>query len=186
MVFRIIGYGDPVLRKVAEEIEENDPNLKELVQNMWDTMYASNGVGLAAPQIGKSVRLFIVDATSFKEDEPDLANFKKIFINPIILSENGKEWLYNEGCLSIPTIREDVSRKPTINIEYFNEKWELIEETITGMAARIIQHEYDHLEGILFTDHLPALKKKLLKPRLEKIIRGDVKVHYKMKFFKRK
>jgi peptide deformylase len=186
MVLPIIGYGDPVLRKVGEEIEENDPQLKEIIKNMWDTMYNANGVGLAAPQVGKSLRLFVVDASTFEEEEPDLANFKKVFINPIILEETGKEWSYNEGCLSIPGIREDVDRKPVITIEYYNEKWELLEETYTGMAARIIQHEYDHIEGKLFTDHLPPLKKKLLKPRLDKIIRGQTKIHYKMKFFNKK
>ena len=186
MVLPIVGYGDPVLRKVASELVEKDRRLKELMQNMWDTMYNANGVGLAAPQIGESVRLFIVDASSFEEEEPELANFKKVFINPIILEETGQEWLYNEGCLSIPGIREDVSRQPAITIEYYNEKWELIEETYIGMAARIIQHEYDHIEGVLFTDRLPALKKKLIKPRLNKIIKGDIKIHYKMKFFNRK
>jgi peptide deformylase len=186
MILPIVGYGDPVLRKVGEDIEENDPHVKELIQNMWDTMYNANGVGLAAPQVGKSVRLFIVDASTFEEDEPDLANFKKVFINPIILEETGKEWSYNEGCLSIPGIREDVERKPVITIEYYNEKWELLEETYIGMAARIIQHEYDHIEGILFTDHLAPLKKKLLKPRLEKIMKGITRIHYKMKFFNKK
>ncbi len=186
MVLPIVGYGDPILRRMAEEIEENDPELKDIIKNMWDTMYNANGVGLAAPQIGKSIRLFIVDASTFEDEEPDLADFKRVFINPIILEETGKEWPYNEGCLSIPTIREDVDRKPVITIEYYNEKWELLEETLIGMAARIVQHEYDHIEGKLFTDHLPALKKKLLKPRLDRIVRGDVKIHYKMKFFNRK
>lgn len=186
MVLPIVGYGDPVLRKVGDEIEVDDKHLKELIKNMWDTMYNANGVGLAAPQIGKSLRLFIVDASTFEDEEPELANFKKVFINPIILEETGKEWPYNEGCLSIPGIREDVDRKPVITIEYYNENWELLEETYSGMAARIIQHEYDHIEGKLFTDHLPPLKKKLLKPRLDKIIKGDVKIHYKMKFFNRK
>ena len=186
MILPIIGYGDPVLRKMGEEIEENDPQLKEIIKNMWDTMNNANGVGLAAPQIGKSIRLFIVDASTFEEEEPALANFKKTFINPIMLEETGKEWPYNEGCLSIPGIREDVERKPVITIEYYNEKWELLEETYSGMAARIIQHEYDHIEGKLFTDRIPPLKKKLLKPRLDRIIIGDTKIHYKMKFFKRK
>lgn len=186
MVLPIVGYGDPVLRKMGEEIEENDPQLKEIIKNMWDTMYNANGVGLAAPQIGKSIRLFIVDASTFDEEEPDLSSFKKVFINPIILEESGKEWSYNEGCLSIPGIREDVERKPVITIEYYNEKWELLEETYAGMAARIIQHEYDHIEGKLFTDHLAPLKKKLLKPRLDKIVRGETKIHYKMKFFNRR
>jgi len=183
MILPIVGYGDPVLRKVADEIEENDPNLKELIANMWDTMYKANGVGLAAPQVGKSLRLFVVDASTFDEEEPDLAGFKKVFINPIILEETGKEWTYNEGCLSIPGIREDVDRKPVITIEYYNENWDLLEETYTGMAARIIQHEYDHIEGKLFTDYMPPLKKKMLKPRLDKIIKGIVKANYKMKFY---
>lgn len=186
MILPIIGYGDPILRRIGEEIDEKNPHLKEIIRNMWDTMQNANGVGLAAPQIGKSIRLFIVDASTFEEEEPELAEFKKVFINPIILEEIGKEWYYNEGCLSIPTIREEVARKSVITVEYYNEKWELLEETYTGMAARIVQHEYDHIEGKLFTDRLPPLKKKLLKPRLDRIVRGDVKIHYKMKFFNRK
>lgn len=182
MILPIVAYGDPVLKKQAEEIDKTYPDLKKLISDMFDTMYNASGVGLAAPQIGKSIRLFIVDAATFEDEEPELATFKKVFINPIILEEEGEEWPYNEGCLSIPGIREDVMRKPNITIEYYNEKFELLEETYTGMAARIIQHEYDHIEGILFTDHLAPLKKKMLKTRLERISRGDTNAHYKMKF----
>lgn len=182
MIYPIIAYGDPVLRKEAEEIEENYEGLSQLIDDMYETMYNANGVGLAAPQIGKSVRLFVVDASSFADEEPELEGFKKAFINPIILEEEGEEWEFNEGCLSIPGIREDIYRQPDITIEYYDEQFNLKEEKYSGMAARIIQHEYDHIEGILFVDHIPALRKKMLKPRLDKIGKGIVKVSYKMKF----
>lgn len=182
MIYPIVAYGDPVLRREADEIDENYEGLTSLIQNMFETMYNASGVGLAAPQIGKSIRLFIVDASSFADEEPELENFKKVFINPIILEEEGKEWEFNEGCLSIPGIREDVYRKPEITIEYYDENFNLKEERYNGMAARIIQHEYDHIEGVLFVDHIPPLRKKILKPRLDKIGKGDVKVAYKMKF----
>lgn len=182
MIYPIVAYGDPVLRREADEIDENYEGLTSLIQNMFETMYNASGVGLAAPQIGKSIRLFIVDASSFADEEPELENFKKVFINPIILEEQGKEWEFNEGCLSIPGIREDIYRKPEITIEYYDENFDLKEETYNGMAARIIQHEYDHIEGVLFVDHIPPLRKKILKPRLDKIGKGDVKVAYKMKF----
>lgn len=182
MIYPIVAYGDPVLRREADEIDENYEGLTSLIQNMFETMYNASGVGLAAPQIGKSIRLFIVDASSFADEEPELEDFKKVFINPIILEEQGKEWEFNEGCLSIPGIREDIYRKPEITIEYYDENFDLKEETYNGMAARIIQHEYDHIEGVLFVDHIPPLRKKILKPRLDKIGKGDVKVAYKMKF----
>ena len=185
MILPIVAYGDPVLKKEAEEIDKDYPFLGELIENMWETMYKAEGVGLAAPQIGKSIRLFIVDASPFEEDEPELKDFKKIFINPIIVEEEGKEWSFNEGCLSIPTIREDVSRKPKIVIEYFDRDFNLVEETYEGIAARIIQHEYDHIEGILFTDLINPLKKRLLKSKLNNISKGNVKVPYRMKFPKK-
>lgn len=181
-ILPIVAYGDPVLKKVAEEIDDDYPNLGELVDNMFETMYKASGVGLAAPQIGKSIRLFIVDATPFSEDHPELDGFTKVFINPIILEEAGKKWDFNEGCLSIPGIREDVSRKPEITIEYYDENWELKEETYDGIAARVIQHEYDHIEGVLFTDHLAPLKRRMLKGRLNDISKGDVDVEYRMRF----
>jgi peptide deformylase len=189
MIHKIVAYGDPVLKKPAEEIEENYPNLKELIADMFETMYEANGVGLAAPQIGLSIRLFIVDGTPFCEDEEledderkVLETFKKVFINPIIVDENGTKWAFEEGCLSIPGIREDVSRHENLTIEYYDEKWNLIEENYNGIPARIIQHEYDHIEGILFTDKLSPLKKRLLKKRLSNITKGNVDVDYAMRF----
>ncbi len=182
MILPIVAYGDPVLRKECEEIEQDYPDLDLLIEDMFETMYNAQGVGLAAPQIGKAIRLFIVDAEPFAEDEPGLENFKKVFINPIILEEKGEEWKFNEGCLSIPGIREDVSRKPEITIEYYDENWNLKEETYDGLAARIIQHEYDHIEGILFTDKISPLKRKLLKTKLNNIAKGNIKVGYRMRF----
>ncbi len=182
MILPIVAYGDPVLRKECEEIDKDYPDLDLLIDDMFETMYNAQGVGLAAPQIGKAIRLFIVDAEPFAEDEPGLENFKKVFINPIILEEEGEEWKFNEGCLSIPGIREDVSRKPKITIEYYDRNWELKEETYDGLAARIIQHEYDHIEGILFTDKISPLKRKLLKTKLNNIAKGNIKVGYRMRF----
>lgn len=193
MILPIVAYGDPVLKKEAEEIDENYDGLKELISNMFETMYEANGVGLAAPQVGKSIRLFIVDASPFAEDdeeedgEPDekakgLENFKKVFINPIIEEETGNEWGFKEGCLSIPNIREEVQRKEKIVITYFDENWEFHEEEYEGYAARVIQHEYDHVDGVLFTDRLSPLKKRLLKKKLTNISKGDVDVDYRMRF----
>jgi len=185
MILPIVAYGDPVLKKEAEEIEQDYPKLQELIDNMFETMYNAEGVGLAAPQIGKSIRLFIVDASPFEEDEPALKGFKKTFINPIIVEETGKDWAFNEGCLSIPGVREDVNRQPKITIEYYDREFNLIEETFEGLAARVIQHEYDHVEGILFTDHINPLKRRLLNSRLNNISKGNVKVPYRMKFPKK-
>lgn len=190
MILPIVAYGDPVLKKEAEEIDETYPDLKELIANMFDTMYNAKGVGLAAPQIGRSIRLFIVDGSPFadeEDEEPDpkaagIENFKKVFINPIIEEESGNKWSFQEGCLSIPKIRENVLRKEKLVITYYDENWEFHEETYDGYAARIIQHEYDHIEGILFTDHLSSLKKKLLAKRLTNIANGTVSVDYKMRF----
>lgn len=182
MILPIVAYGDVILKKEAEEIDKDYPNLDKLIENMYETMYAAEGVGLAAPQIGKSIRLFIVDADPFSEDEPGLKGFKKTFINPIIVEEEGKEWGFNEGCLSIPGIRENVNRKPKIVIEYYDDNFNLVEEEYEGLAARVIQHEYDHIEGVLFTDHINPLKKQLLKSRLNNISKGNVKVPYRMKF----
>jgi len=182
MVMPIIAYGDPVLKKVSEDIDENYPNLKELINDMFETMYDSNGVGLAAPQINRSIRLFIVDASPYAEEDEALEGFKKVFINPIILEEEGREWTFNEGCLSIPGIREDVRRKPRVLIEYYDENFNLKEETYEGLAARILQHEYDHIEGILFTDRINPLRRRLLKGKLNDIAKGKVDIDYKMKF----
>ena len=191
MILPIVAYGDPVLKKEGEEIDENYEGLKELIDNMFETMYQASGVGLAAPQIGRSIRLFIVDATPFADDQDDekpdpkakgLENFKKVFINPIIEEESGEDWAFQEGCLSIPTVREDVYRKEKITISYYDENFEFKEETLDGYAARVVQHEYDHVDGILFTDHLSPLKKRLLNKKLNNISKGDVEANYRMKF----
>ena len=176
MILPIVAYGDPVLRKKSEEISKEYPNLQELIANMKETMYNASGVGLAAPQIGKAIRLFIIDASPFadddditKEENEVLKNFNRVFINPKIIKEEGDEWSFNEGCLSIPEIREDVWRQPTITIEYQDEQFEKHTEILSGLAARIFQHEYDHIEGVLFTDRISSLKKRLLKKKLENI-----------------
>ncbi|WP_207533613.1 peptide deformylase [Desertivirga arenae] len=180
MKLPIIAYGDPVLKKKAVDITPEYPNLSELIKNMFDTMYSASGVGLAAPQIGLSIRLFIVDITD--RDEPDYQDFKKVFINPVIKEESGELWDFNEGCLSIPDIREDIRRHTNVLISYYDENFEHHEETFTGMAARVIQHEYDHIEGKLFTDKLGPLKRAMIKSKLDAISRGAIKVGYKMKF----
>jgi peptide deformylase len=182
MIYPIVAYGDPVLKKKAEEITKDYEGLAEVIENMWETMHAANGVGLAAPQIGKSIRLFVVDASPFEEDEPELADFKKVFINARILEEDGEKWPFNEGCLSIPKIREDINRHEEIVIEYYDENFKKHTETYRGMAARVIQHEYDHIEGILFVDHLSPLRKRLLSGKLSDISKGNVDVDYRMKF----
>jgi peptide deformylase len=187
MKLPIIAYGDPVLKKKAEEIDEAYPELKTLISNMFETMYAAKGVGLAAPQVGLSIRLFVVDGSPFAEDdEPTLLHFKKVFINPIMVEEKGNKWLFNEGCLSIPDVREDVNRHETIVINYLDENFEEHEEEFSGLAARIIQHEYDHIEGKLFTEKLSPLKKAMIKKKLDSIAKGQVRVDYKMKFFANK
>ena len=189
MILPILGYGSPILKKTAIDISPQYPNLNELISNMWDTMYAAKGVGLAAPQIGLSVRLFVIDATPFLDDENmgdfelnSIKNFKKVFINPKIIQENGNLWEFNEGCLSIPEIREDVPRRSKIIIEYFDENFQFHRLELTGLAARVVQHEYDHIEGILFTDHISSLKKRLIKRKLNNISSGSIKVDYEMKF----
>tara|TARA_Y200000002_G_C22653951_1_gene652616 strand:+ start:333 stop:920 length:588 start_codon:yes stop_codon:yes gene_type:complete len=190
MILPILSYGAKVLRKECEDFDENTP-LENLISDMYDTMYAASGVGLAGPQIGIGKRIFIVDGSPFAESEDGeqvddellaLKGFKKVFINPIIEEESGDLWPFAEGCLSIPGIREDVERKSNIKISYFNENWQFREESYQGISARIIQHEYDHIEGILFTDHLKPLKKRLLKGKLDDISKGKVEVNYKMKF----
>ena len=190
MILPIVAYGDPVLRKVAQEVGPDYPNLKELISNMKQTMYNASGVGIAAPQIGKSVRVFIIDATPFAEDEDiselerdQLKDFKQVFINPTIVNEEGDEWAFAEGCLSIPDIREDVLRQETVSFEYVDENFKKHSKTLTGIAARVFQHEYDHLEGILFTDKLSSLKKRILKKKLEKISLGKITSSYRMRAF---
>ena len=193
MILPIVAYGDPVLRKMGKQIPKDYPNLDELIANMRETMKNAQGVGLAAPQIGKDIRLFMIDASPFSENEEldeeernFLKNFNKIFINAEIIEEEGDEWAFNEGCLSIPNINEDVFRNETIHIEYVDENFEKQKESLNGVAARIFQHEYDHIEGILFTDKLSTLKKRLLKKKLENISKGIVDVDYRMKFPKQK
>jgi peptide deformylase len=182
MILPITAYGHPVLKKVAEEIDKDYPELAELIEDMYETMHADEGVGLAAPQINRSIRLFVVDATPYADEIEGAENFKKVFINPIITNEEGDEVLMEEGCLSIPNIREQVARKPKISIEYYDEQWNLHEENYDGMFARIIQHEYDHLEGILFVEKISSLRKTLLKRKLQDISKGNIKVKYRMIF----
>lgn len=189
MILPIVAYGDAVLRKKALAISPDYPELKLLIANMFETMYNAFGVGLAAPQVGLPIRLFIIDTAGFAEDEKlteaekrELKNCKKVFINPTLLLEQGEPWVFNEGCLSIPDIREDVSRKETIRIEYYDEGFTKHTTDYGGLIARVIQHEYDHIEGILFTDRLSPLKKRLLKGKLTDIAKGKVKADYKMRF----
>lgn len=189
MIFPIVAYGDPILRKETEEISKDYPNFDALLENMFETMYDARGVGLAAPQIGLPIRLFIVDASPFADDEDlseeeqaELKNFKKVFINAEIVEEIGDEWAFNEGCLSIPDVREDVFRQPEITIVYEDENFEKQTQKFKGIAARIIQHEYDHIEGILFTDKLSPLKKRLIKSKLSNISKGKISVDYRMRF----
>jgi len=179
MKLPIIAYGDPVLKKVGAEIDENYPDLSQLISDMFDTMYYANGVGLAAPQIGLPIRLFIVDTGADEDGNP---GYKKVFINAQILEETGEAWSFNEGCLSIPDIRENIMRKPNIKVNYFDENWVEHTDDVNGMSARVIQHEYDHIEGKLFTDKVSALRKAMLKSKLDAISKGNIKTDYKMKF----
>lgn len=189
MILPIVAYGDPVLRKVGAEIDKDYEGLQALIENMWETMYNANGVGLAAPQIGLPIRLFLVDTSPFAEDDElteseqeKLKNFKKVFINAEMLDETGELWPFNEGCLSIPDIREDVSRNDTITLRYQDENFKEHTESFDGILARVIQHEYDHIQGILFTDKVSSLKKRLLKGKLNNISKGKIQVDYKMRF----
>jgi peptide deformylase len=180
MVYPIVVYGDPILRKRAADIPSDFPELAGLIQDMFDTMYAAHGIGLAAPQIGKGIRLFVVDGTTLEEEEEDMTGFKKVFINPQIVDELGNTWAFEEGCLSIPNIRENVTRQETVRIRYFDEAWNAKEEEYSGIKARIIQHEYDHLDGKLFIDYLSPLKKRMLKGKLTNISKGDVDTEYRI------
>ena len=189
MILPIVAYGDSVLKKVANAIAADYPNLESLIENMWETMYHAHGVGLAAPQIGLPIRLFVIDATPFADDEDltaaeqaALKDFKAVFINATITEEIGEEWFFNEGCLSIPDVREDVLRKPKIAITYQDETFKTHNKTCEGLVARVIQHEYDHIEGILFTDKLSSLKKRILKGRLSNISKGKISTEYRMRF----
>ena len=186
MILPVTAYGHPVLRRTAKEIEKDYPGLQELIDNMFETMYVTNGVGLAAPQVNLSIRLFIVDTTPYAKEVPEAEGFKKVFINPEIIEEGGKETMFNEGCLSIPDIREDVPRKPNIYIRYYNENFLLRKERYNGVKARVILHEYDHLQGILFVDRVSNIRKILLKRKLQDISKGNINVDYKMIFPNRK
>jgi peptide deformylase len=190
MILPIVAYGDPVLKRKALPISENYEGLDQLIASMWETMYHAHGVGLAAPQIGKSIRLFVIDGSPFADDEDAtpsdqlvLKSFKKVFINAEMITEEGDDFSFTEGCLSIPDIREDVTRPSVIRLRYLDENFIEHVEEFSGLAARIIQHEYDHIEGILFTDKLSPLKKRLIKGRLDKISRGMVESDYRMKFY---
>ncbi len=186
MILPIVAYGDPVLRKVARNIEKQETfNLQALIADMFETMNHASGIGLAAPQIGMDIRLFVVDGTGIEDSAEDMTNFKKVFINAQILHEEGEKWALEEGCLSIPSIRENVNRHDVLRIRYVDENWNEFEETYSGMKARIIQHEYDHIQGVLFIDYLSPLKKRLLKGRLTNISKGIVDADYRMKFAKR-
>lgn len=190
MILPIVAYGSPVLRKVSKDISKDYPDLDKFIADMWETMYASNGVGLAAPQVNKNIRIFVVDSSQIFENQeeedkgkfPDEPGIRFVFINAHIKGVNGEEWVYNEGCLSIPKIREDISRNEEITIEYMDENFEAHTQTFNGLTARIILHEYDHIEGKLFIDYLKPLKRKLMKGKLEDISKGKIKVDYKMMF----
>ncbi len=193
MIIPIYGYGEPVLRKVGEEISPDYPNLKEIIANMYDTMYNAYGVGLAAPQVGMAIRLFVIDTEPFsdsddltKEEQAQLKGFKRTFINAKMLKEEGEEWGFNEGCLSIPDVREDVYRNERITIEYCDEDFNKKTEVFDGLIARVIQHEYDHIEGVLFTDKISTLKKTLIKKKLQNIMDGKAFPDYRMKFANKK
>jgi peptide deformylase len=193
MIVPIFGYGEPVLRKIGEELTPEYPNLQEIIANMYDTMYNAYGVGLAAPQIGLAVRLFVIDTEPFsdsadltKDEQEQLKGFKRTFINAVMLTEEGDEWGFNEGCLSIPDVREDVYRNEKITIEYCDENFNKKIEVFDGLIARVIQHEYDHIEGILFTDKISSLKKTLIKKKLQNIMEGKARPDYRMKFAAKK
>jgi len=184
MILPIYAYGQKVLKRKAKEIDANYEDLSVLLENMWETMYNAKGVGLAAPQIGKSIRIFLVDTVQMEDDEKDMTGIKKIFINPEILEESGVEKAYEEGCLSIPDIRGDVKRLSEIKVVYYDENFQKFEEAYDGITARVIQHEYDHIEGKLFTEMLPPLRKQLVKRKLENIKKGKVRADYRMRFAK--
>jgi len=188
MIYPIYVYGMPVLRKVAVEIDEDYEGLSDLIEDMYATMYQADGIGLAAPQIGKPIRLIVIDGTHVEEDDEEMSelhNFKKVLINPHIVHEEGDAWEFNEGCLSIPNIREDVKRKPNLHLEYLDENFEFHEEEFSGMKARILQHEMDHVNGILFTDRISPLRKRLLAPKLKAISKGITEAKYKIRFPKK-
>lgn len=195
MILPIVAYGHPILRKVSMDIDKNYSGLDKLIEDMWETMYASNGVGLAAPQVNKDIRLFVIDSAQIfanmdeadKEEEqyPDAPGVKQVFINAHLVEEHGDDWPYNEGCLSIPKIREDIMRAEEVTIEFYDEQFVKHRKTFNGVTGRIILHEYDHIDGKLFIDHISPLKRKLLKRKLDDITKGNVSVDYKMMFPKK-
>ena len=195
MILPIVAYGSPVLRKIGVEIDKDYEGLEKLISNMFETMNKALGVGIAAPQVNKAIRLFIVDTKPFansegdteddeftEEERKELKEFKRVFINAKIIDEEGEEWAFNEGCLSIPKIREDVKRKPIIRIQYYDENFKFYDEEYDGLIARVIQHEYDHIEGKLFTDKISPLRRRLIQGKLKNISKGKVDVNYKMRF----
>lgn len=195
MILPIVAYGHPVLRKTARDIDENYEQLPKLIEDMWETMYASNGVGLAAPQVGRDIRLFVIDSAQIfanmdeeekkEENYPDAPGVKQVFINAHVVEEHGDDWAYNEGCLSIPKIREDIYRAEEVTLEYLDEHFKQHRKTFNGVTGRIILHEYDHIEGKLFIDYISPLKRRLLKRKLDDISKGNVRVDYKMSFPKK-
>jgi peptide deformylase len=182
MILPVVAYGHPVLKKVAQEIDPSYPKLKEFIADMFETMYQSDGVGLAAPQVNQSIRLFVIDSNGFADKYPEAKDFKKVFINPEIYKYEGEEFTFNEGCLSFPGLREDIVRKPVIHIKYFDEDFQPHDERIDGVNARVIQHEYDHIEGIVFVDRMSSLRKMIIKGKLNDISKGNVDVAYRMLF----
>ncbi len=186
MILPIVAYGHPVLKKKAEDIEKDYPDLQRLIDDMWETMYEANGVGLAAPQVNKSIRLFVIDASPYGEDHPEAKDFKKVFINAHIEEETGEEVELSESCLSLPGMSEEVARKPKLTISYLDEQFTPHTETYEGLIARIIQHEYDHIDGVLYVDRISGLRKMLLKGKLRDISIGNVDVEYKMHFPKQR
>ncbi|MCK9203030.1 MAG: peptide deformylase [Bacteroidales bacterium] len=182
MIFPVVAYGHPILKKVAEDISPDYPGLKDFIADMWNTMYQSDGVGLAAPQVNCSIRVIVIDASPFAEKYPEAKGFKRVFINAKIYKNEGEEFSFNEGCLSFPGLHEDILRKPVVYMKYYDENFQEHDERFEGVPARIVQHEYDHIEGIVFVDRIPSLKKMLLKRKLTDISKGNVEVTYKMLF----
>jgi peptide deformylase len=182
MILPVVAFGHPNLRKKSVDITPAYPGLEQLIADMWETMYFSSGVGLAAPQINKQIRLFVIDASPYEKEKPETKDFKKAFINPKIVEERGEEWAFSEGCLSIPDIHEDVMRKPQVRLTYYDEQFEFHDEWFSDILARIIQHEYDHLEGVLFVDKIHSLRKIMVKRKLADISKGVTEAKYKMIF----